>query len=293
MADPALATPRRIRRFFISLLILAVLPFAIGCEVLGALVGRPKPSARVAGVRFQGLDLESLSLVFDVELSNPYDVPIPLVDVGYSIHSGEHSVVEGRGELAGTVPAAGSRTVDVPARVVFRDLLEVVKGVKPGAVVPYTARLVFAVDAPVIGRIELPVERDGELPVPTVPDIEVASVRWKKLALDEASAAVALRVRNTNDFPLSLAKLSYDLVFSGVRVAESGVEPGSAVEPGGEAQLELDFKLSPSALGLSAFRVLSGQGADYELSGKLDVGTPWGTLRMPYRNSGETKFQRD
>ena len=51
-----------------------------GCAALDAL-NLQKPTARVAGVRLQDIDLSAVTMLFDVELENPYSVPLPLTNL--------------------------------------------------------------------------------------------------------------------------------------------------------------------------------------------------------------------
>ena len=111
-----------------------------------------RPTARVTGVGFDQFTLESLGLVFNVEIQNPYAAPLPLVRLDYALASGgDGAFLQGAAPLAGSIPAGSSKTIQLPATVTFSKLLETVSSVKPGDVVPYTAKLKLSVDAPGVG----------------------------------------------------------------------------------------------------------------------------------------------
>jgi len=60
-------------RFVALVLLWAVL--LGGCQSLDDILkAAPKPTARITGAKLQGLSLEKVDLVFDVEVSNPYGV---------------------------------------------------------------------------------------------------------------------------------------------------------------------------------------------------------------------------
>ena len=264
-----------------------------GCQLLESLQGKgDQPSARVTGVSFQDLSLDSATLLFDVDVSNPYDVDIPLVNVAYKLASAGQGFVAGFAALEGSIPAGGSKVVGIPAQIVFRDLLNVLKQVKPGAVIPYTADLGLAVKVPVIGDLTLPVKTSGKLPVPTVPKVSLASVEWENLTLTEAAAQLDLRVVNRNDFPMDLSKLTYDLSLGNVSVAKGTLEQAASFEEGGETGVPIRVSFSPARLGLAAFNLLKGDGASYQIGGLLDVKTPFGGLELPYTQGGETEFKK-
>src|SRR6185295_16459536 len=84
------------------------------CESMNDLLkSAPKPTARVAGASLKGLTLEKVDLVFDVDIANPYDVSLPLTELGYSLNSGGQKLFEGSVQPSGTIPARGSKVVQV------------------------------------------------------------------------------------------------------------------------------------------------------------------------------------
>ena len=264
-----------------------------GCAIIeGLLSPSSRPKAKVTGARIQDLSLTDLTLLFDVEITNPASSDLPLVALDYDIASDGSNVVSGRADLDGTIPATGSRTIQLPARVTFADVLNVAKGVKPGAVVPYQANLLLSVDVPSMGPLELPLRKDGEFPVPTVPTVELSSVRWESLTLDRAEAVLDLHVVNTNDFEIGLAQLDYSLILGGSRISEGIYREPSDLKPGDNKQLSVGMSISPKSLGLAAFRTLSGSGGDYELAGNLACKTRFGPVDFKYEKAGETSFER-
>lgn len=273
--------------------LLAVLAACLGgCESMqGLLDAAPKPTASIKAVRFQDLAADALTLAFDVEVKNPYDLPLPLVNLDYALGSGGKSLLSGNADVQGTVPARGAKTVTLPARLVFADVLAALSGVKPGAVVPYEADLKLGVDAPGAGPIALPISRRGEFPVPAVPDIQVEAVEWKKLTMNEAGGVVTLKVTNTNQFPVDLNRLGYALSLGGTEVASSAVSQRVQFGKGASEKIAIPVNVSPIKLGMGFFNLIRGEGSGYELSGAADLGTPFGALNMPYRRAGQTVFK--
>lgn len=264
-----------------------------GCSELNSLLkDASKPSARIVGANIENLNLEGLALVFDVEVSNPYAVPLPLVNLDYALATGGTKFLSGNADVQGSIPAKGSRTIKVPAGVTFAGLLNTIKGVKPGSVIPYTADLGLAVDAPAVGRLNLPIRKSGELPIPTVPTIELAGVDWKELSLQNAEAVLNIKIGNTNDFPLDLSKLDYGLSLGGSRVAGAAVNKATHFGKGQSNTISIPISIKPIDLGLGALRMFSGDGAKYQLDGLMDVKTPFGAMAMPFNQSGNAPFKK-
>ena len=276
--------------------------FAAGAALLLALAGcqsvddvlksAPKPTARVTGAHLQDLSLEKAGLVFDVEVRNPYAVALPLVEVGYALATGGQQVAEGRIKPSGSISASGSKVLQVPVGIEFRSLFAAAKSVRPGSVVPYTANMDLGVDAPVVGRVNVPVSYRGELPVPAVPEASLAALDIGALSLDKVAATAKVRVQNTNQFDLDLGKLALELQLGGKDVARSTAVAGTKLGPGQSATVEVPVAFSPRAFGMGVFNLLRGSEAGYVLSGSLDVGTRFGPITLPLDARGTAPISR-
>ncbi len=277
----------------IHLLALAPLLLGLtGCSVIDAL-NLQKPSARVVGARLRDIDLSSVTMLFDVELTNPYSVPLPLVNLDYGLASRGKPFLSGEAPLQGTVPARGSKTVSLPAKVSYGQLLGVLTDVKLGSVIPYKADLGLSVDAPAVGPMRLPLSKEGELPVPAPPDVQVQEIKWDDLSLDSAGGTVKLNVVNRNAFPLEMAKLAYGLTLGNVEVANTSIaRPLAFAADGGAGVVEVPISLSPRKLGLAVFRMLAGKGSGYKLTGDMSVETPFGPMSLPVEKTGKTVFRK-
>lgn len=259
-----------------------------GCQaVQNTLAGMDKPTARVTGVQFADLSLQSIGLVFDVEVQNPYSVGLPLLGMDVALSSKGQQFLSGASEVSGVVPAKGLRTIPVRTSVTFAGLLGVLKAVKPGALVPYVADLTLSVDAPAVGKLALPLSKEGELPIPAVPSVSLKRIEWKKLQLDEAQAVFYLDLGNTNSFALDLGRFDYDLSLGGHRVAGAKLAQAESFAAGASKTLGIPFSLRPLDLGLGAFNLLRGKDAGYGIRGSLAVKTPFGRLDMPYSAEGK------
>ena len=154
-----------------------------GCDAAQqALLGMKKPSASLKGVKFGDISLEAATLLFDVEIENPYDVDLPLLKMDYSLASGSSRLFAGKTDVASTIPANASRVVSLPASIAYSDLVKAFKGFKPGQPIPYSAEMGLSVKAPAVGNIRLPLNKTGELNVPQMPDI-IDSVNWRDILL--------------------------------------------------------------------------------------------------------------
>ncbi|WP_372364540.1 LEA type 2 family protein [Candidatus Uabimicrobium sp. HlEnr_7] len=264
----------------------------LSCSSLQSLLeSAPKPGANIVGVKLSGLDLQQANLVFDIDISNPYSVPLPLTNLDYSLATNGKSFLSGNAkELQGSIPASGNKVIQLPVSIKFLETLNVLSGFKPGSVVPYTAKMDLSVDAPGVGPISLPLQKEAELPIPTAPDVNLESVDWQDIGFSKATATLNVRLKNNNEFPLDLNKLNYALKLSDTSVVENKIEKSTSFAKGEENIVKIPISILPSNLGFALFNMLKGSGSSYGLEGSMDVQTPFGPLNLPLSGSGNTKF---
>lgn len=229
-------------------------------------------------------------MVFDVEVTNPYALPLPITALDYSLASGESTFLTGQKTSAELIPANGKATVELPAEVVYADLLRSVQGVNLGAVVPYTAKVNIKADAPGIGPIELPVSHSGQVPVPAPPEVSLEGVEWTKIGLDEAQATARLKVRNTNSFPVDLEKLDYKLSLAQKPVADGAVSEALHFEPDAIQTVTIPLKVSAAKLGFGIISLARGKSSDYQIDGTIKLGSSFGPIGTTYSKQGKVGF---
>jgi len=264
-----------------------------GCQALeGILESSPKPTARIIGTELKNVSLQKIDLVFNVEVANPYAVDLPLLDLAYTVGSGGTSLLQGNIKPSGSVPAGGTSVIQLPARITFASLIRTLKDVRPGSVVPYRADVTLGVDAPVAGRLTLPLSKSGELPVPAAPEVELSSFEITKLGMDETNATANLQVKNTNSFALNLSKISIELALGAHKVANTSLAKSAQIAPGQSVSVDVPLSFSPRSFGLAVMNLLRGNKAAYGLVGSLETGTPYGPLLLPFNRNGNTTITK-
>ena len=153
-----------------------------GCATIESALNLRKPSVGLKGIRFEEITLSSATLLFDVEVENPYPVALPLLNMDYNLASQAKPFLTGQADLQTTISPQAKETVSLPARISYLDLLQAFKGIRPGSQIPYSADMGLSVDTPALGAIRLPIKKDGTLSVPSIPD--VSGIDWKKMITD-------------------------------------------------------------------------------------------------------------
>lgn len=253
-----------------------------GCSTLqDVLGGLRKPSASIEGVRFTGLALNHISVAFDAEVRNPYEFALPLVELDVSLSHEQARFLEAKAPVQGDVPARGVRTVTIPARIDFRGLMEVVRSLKPGGQIPYSAELGVAVDVPGGSRLRLPLRHEGSVGVPVPPRVSVASISLDRISLTEIRARATMRAESANTFPVELEALDYTFDVRGRTLARSSITSPFALEPSGQVTWTLPLVVNPLEAGQIFLNLFRGESMDVQIQGDLRVQTPFGALNAP------------
>jgi LEA14-like dessication related protein len=163
------------QRYFVWAMVLVTF-FLTSCETMNQVLNLQKPAARITDLKFENVMLDSATLLFDVEVDNPYPVALPLMNLDYGLSSGTEPFLKGNAELQTTVPAKSKKTVSLPANINYLDMLKALKGIRPGSKIPYKADLGLSVNAPALGLMRLPLKKEGEIVLPTVSDVNVKDI---------------------------------------------------------------------------------------------------------------------
>lgn len=259
----------------------------IGEKIEGA-IGFGKPTADVTGVHIPSINLHKIEIVVDVLVSNPNPIPIPLIDIDYLIESDGRKLVSGLIPDAGTIHAHGSETVKIPVVLIYDDIKSSYHDIKPGSIIPYKVKVSLIVDVPIFGRLTLPVEKKGEIPVPFKPDVDVEKIHFEKFSFEETIATVHLKLENKNDFALALNKLDYEIWLTDVSIGSAEVTDSTKVEKSGISKMKIPISFRPKDFGSALWDMIRGRGTGYSIKGNIDVDTPFGPMKLPISKEGGT-----
>jgi len=147
-----------------------------GCTSVEERLSLRKPTAHLVGVQLRDASVYGATVVFDVAIENHYPADLPLLGFSYSLASGGQRFLGGSSQVNMVVPAGGSKTVSLPARVDYIQALKALGNIRPGAKIPYDAEMDLTIDTPQLGSITLPLAGSGELVLPELPGVDVNSL---------------------------------------------------------------------------------------------------------------------
>ncbi|XP_042508682.1 desiccation-related protein At2g46140-like [Macadamia integrifolia] len=262
-------------------------------EKIEEAVGFGKPTADVTAIHIPSIDLKKADFVVDALVKNPNPIPIPLVDVKYLIESDGRKLVSGLIPDAGTIHAHGSETVKIPLTVIYDDIKSTYDDIKPGSVIPYKVRVELIVDVPVIGNIALPLEKNGEIPVPYKPDVNLEKIKFDQFSLEETTATLHLKMDNKNDFDLGLNTLEYEVWLAEVSIGGAKLSKSAQIGKKDQGVVELPISFRPKDFGSALWDMMRGKGTGYSIKGCIDVDTLFGPMKLPFnKEGGNTRFKK-
>jgi len=255
-------------------------------EKIEGTIGFGKPTADVTAIHIPKINLKMIEFVVDVLVTNPNRIPIPLIDINYLIESDGRKLVSGLIPDSGTIPAHGSETVKIPVTLIYDDIKSTYNDIKPGSIIPYKVKVDLMVDVPIFGRITLPLEKTGNIPVPYKPDIDVDRIKFEKLTLEETVAVLHLSLEHKNDFDLGLNVLEYEFWLSDVSIGSAELTKSTKLEKNGITRMKIPISFRPRDFGSAFWDVIRGSGTGYTMKGNIDVDTPFGPMKLPIIKEG-------
>lgn len=133
-----------------------------GCSALNL----QKPTAAVTGMSVQGVTAQGFTMNFNVNLTNPNSVALPLAAADYKLGVSGQNLLDGKAKPEGSLPANGTRAVALPVTVTFENLLVAEKAIASGGGnVPYdlAGGLTFDTGTPLLGQLRVPLSYSGTL----------------------------------------------------------------------------------------------------------------------------------
>jgi LEA14-like dessication related protein len=242
---------------------IALLCFALlGCATLQSLTTRPTATfkeVRVDRVDFDGADV---AFVYIVQSQGSYD----LSSVSYELDVEGHALAAGRPPNGFHIPP-GQSEIAFPARVVWTQVLPALQSLATMDVVHYRASGTLGV-----GPFTFPLEHEGTLPTPKLPELSLQPPRLVSINPLEARLSIPLHVVNRNAFPLPIAGIFGDLRVSGFSVGKLALPAQGVVEAGKDRTVEIPVEIGFLSAGAAVARAIQSNSIEVEIEGALTIG---------------------
>ncbi len=244
--QPNLAS--RYSKWMLRFVLLAAFFFLWHCSSLKELAVR-QPEVSVMRVRLNSLSPHQLTLLLQLQVSNPNPIEIQLAGFDYRLMVNKRSVLAGKLEKRFSVPANGADTVEIPLGIPWRDLFALTREISRRDSAYYLLEGGLVFDLPVIGETRIPVRHRGTLPIPRIPRVAIESVKIDRLSVRGADLVLHLRVENENPFPLPIREMQYRVQLNGLELMQGTLAELQKISSRGTSRVVVPVHLNIVNLG--------------------------------------------
>jgi len=249
------------------------------------------PKLAFDGFELKKLSWEGADVNFNFKVDNPNPVTLGLASLSYDLGLEGKQLLKGTQDEGIQLAASASSPVTLPVSVKFGDMLELVGSADGKDELGYTIKGDFGLDTP-LGRLNVPYDHDGKLPVLRKPKISLDGFRMGKVDWGKQTAAMELdfKVKNEQNAAYGLKNLDYTIKLSGKDAAKGKLSESMQVAAGGEKVVTLPIDLDFLSLGVTLIQGLVAKEAiDIQLVGDLEIDTPLGALPLSFDKSKSLK----
>ena len=158
--------PRKISRRTASLLAALVALLAlVSCAGYGSLANMVRPQVDVTDVKVLGTTLTGADLLFQFRVDNPNAVGLVLDAIGYRLRLNDQPLLDGRRDQQLRIGANGRSVVELPVTIRYEDVYRVIRSFGNRERPDYALDADFSFDVPILGAINVPVTKRGEIPL--------------------------------------------------------------------------------------------------------------------------------
>ena len=236
-----------------------------------------RPEIQAVHPRIDGVDFQGVNLAFDVDVDNPYPIPIRTPSFRYGIDIEGSKFFDSEAASGIDLPAKNVGTVTLPVRLSYSDLFRTYQGLAdaPEASYKLNGVLIF----PVLGRsLELPLSHSGTVPIIRPPTFSDINIDMANISLLKTKINVDTAMKNPNAFSLGIEDLGYVLKLGDVELGGLTATTANTLDSGQTGQLSLTGELSPASAIVNLIRGGSAGGAKILPSGSIQ--TPYGPVKL-------------
>lgn len=248
------------------------------------------PRVQIVSADIMRLSFTDADLLFDVKVTNSNPIGIIMEGFEYEFLIEGESFIKGKQEGRVQIEANNSSIVPFPLSFNYTSVYRTVTLLRDGESAAYTLRLTLFFEVPILGVVEVPVERNGEFPLLRLPAIVPYAIRVESISLTSADILLEIGVENPNPFSFEASLFRYELIIN-ERKWVSGSIREIVVQAKQKSILKIPINIDFIEIGESVIRLLStGERAVYTIRGKVGLVTSFpllGEVELPFEKSGE------
>jgi len=220
----------------------------------------------------QTIDFDGVTLLFDFDVTNPNRLDVSAESYNYEFFINGQSFINGTQEERLEIGSQSTSTVQVPVSMTFSNLYESFRSVLQQDSISYRMDTAVSFSLPVIGSRTVPVQAEGDLPIPKVPRIRFGDFEMKRLSFSGAEVDISFTVDNPNPFGITLAGADYTLQVNGNEWLDTSLREAIRVSGSETREITIPLELSASQMGSALMEMMRGRKEfEYNLTGQARI----------------------
>ena len=259
------------KKYFLPLSALLLI-LLTSCAALRDAANVQEPDVRFSSMSIQTIDFDGVTLLFDFDITNPNRLDVSAESYNYEFFINGQSFINGTQEERLEIGSQSTSTVQVPVSMTFSNLYESFRSVLQQDSISYRMDTAVSFSLPVIGTRTVPVQAEGDLPIPKVPRIRFGDFEMKRLSFSGAEVDISFTVDNPNPFGITLAGADYTLQVNGNEWLDTSLREAIRVSGSETREITIPLELSASQMGPALVEMMRGvKEFEYELKGQARI----------------------
>ena len=259
------------KKYFLPLSVLFLL-LLTSCAAMRDAANVQEPQVRYSNMSIQTINFDGVTLLFDFDITNPNRLDVSAESYNYEFFINGQSFISGIQEDRIEIGSESTSTVSVPVSMTFSNLYESFRSVLLQDSVSYRMDTAVSFSLPVIGSRTVPVQAEGDLPIPKVPRIRFGDFEMKRLSFSGAEVDISFTVDNPNPFGITLAGADYTLQVNGNQWLDTSLREAIRVSGSEIREITIPLELSASQMGSALVEMMRGKKEfDYYLIGQARI----------------------
>jgi LEA14-like dessication related protein len=259
------------KKYFLPLSILLLI-LLTSCAAIRDAANVQEPDVRFSNMSIQTIDFDGVTLLFDFDVTNPNRLDVSAESYNYEFFINGQSFINGTQEERLEIGSQSTSTVQVPVSMTFSNLYESFRSVLQQDSISYRMDTAVSFSLPVIGSRTVPVQAEGDLPIPKIPRIRFGDFEMKRLSFSGAEIDISFTVDNPNPFGITLAGADYTLQVNGNEWLDTSLREAIRVSGSETREITIPLELSASQMGPALVEMMRGVNEfEYKLMGQARI----------------------
>lgn len=243
-------------------------------------------------VTFQGKEQKFISFfeaepVFRFQVENPNPMGLMVKNMTFNLTILDRKFITGISDQGTLIRSASTESVELTLPFNFMDVFDTADGFQKTRYARFD--LIGGIS---VGPFFIPYDISGELEIPRIPTVSVASVKIKDRSPGHLRLSITLILENPNPFPTPQGFLEYKTILAGTTLGEGWVTPIGPIDAQGQRRMIIPCEAGGALASGAIAAALERAEIDCALTGSIRYAVPGrGRRNFPFTFTGRVPLQ--